>query len=165
MIKEITKDITTITEGIACHQVNCRGTMGSGVALAIRQKWPEVFKTYHEKYLENLESPWKQLGEMQLVKCDDNVQVANLFGQYDFGANGRYTEYSALSSAMKTLDGFLQNVKNYTECFHGEYKIPDIYIPYKMGCDRGGGDWNIVSQMIEEILDTDDRTIYICSLP
>lgn len=30
------------------HQVNCRGKMGSGVALAIKQKYPEVYQKYSE---------------------------------------------------------------------------------------------------------------------
>lgn len=165
MIKEIVKDITTVTEGIVCHQVNCLGTMGSGVAAAIRQKWPEVFTTYHKKYVENVDSPWKQLGECQMVGVGNDmfadIYVANLFGQYDFGANSRYTEYCALSTALQNLNGIIE----YREEHRYENEVFDLYIPYKMGCDRGGGDWNIVSQMIEELLHTNNRTIYICSLP
>ena len=27
-----------------CHQVNCQGVMGSGIAKQIRERWPEVYK-------------------------------------------------------------------------------------------------------------------------
>ena len=30
-----------------CHQVNCQGRMGSGIAGQIREKWPIVYEMYH----------------------------------------------------------------------------------------------------------------------
>jgi hypothetical protein len=163
MIKEIQKDITTIERGIALHQVNAMGVMSSGVALAIKNKWPVVFDAYHRKYLEKSNKPWELLGDAQIVECSDNIHVVNLFSQYDFGYNGqRYTEYAALSSALKN---FNISVKYWELHRYSKTEFPlKIYIPYKMGCDRGGGDWNIVYDMIETILDNDDRTIYICRL-
>lgn len=29
-----------------CQQVNCRGVMGAGLALQIRNKWPVVYRRY-----------------------------------------------------------------------------------------------------------------------
>ena len=29
-----------------CHQVNCQGKMGSGIAKSIKEKWPIVYKEY-----------------------------------------------------------------------------------------------------------------------
>lgn len=37
---------------VICHQVNCQGAMNSGVAKAIREKWPVVYKAYREKFQE-----------------------------------------------------------------------------------------------------------------
>ena len=31
-----------------CHQVNCQGVMGSGIARQIRERWPEVYKDYYD---------------------------------------------------------------------------------------------------------------------
>ena len=31
-----------------CHQVNCQGRMGSGIAKAIKEKWPVVYSEYPE---------------------------------------------------------------------------------------------------------------------
>ena len=33
-----------------CHQVNCQGAMNSGVAKAIRTKWPEAYNEYRAWY-------------------------------------------------------------------------------------------------------------------
>lgn len=157
MIQYITKDVTTVTRGIICSQVNCQGVMGSGVALAIRNRWPEVFDEYYGMFEQYKKYPWQQLGQAQIVECfPENVYVTNLFGQYDFGISGqRYTEYGSLLSAFEDLNTWL---------YQNDLRTEDIYIPYKLGCDRGGGDWNIVSQMIKDIFNTDERTIYICSL-
>ena len=42
------------------------------------------------------------------------------------------------------------------------YKGKTIAIPYLMGCHRGGGDWNIVYKMIEEVFDDSDCEVLIC---
>ena len=39
-------DITKSNADYICHQVNCQGVMGSGVAKAIRDKWPQVYEEY-----------------------------------------------------------------------------------------------------------------------
>ena len=41
-----------------------------------------------------------------------------------------------------------------------DHRPPKIAIPYLMGCHRGGGDWEIVSKMIEEELAGCDVTYY-----
>ena len=44
MIRYIKGDITKSNCDIICHQVNCQGKMNSGVAKAIRAKWPKVYE-------------------------------------------------------------------------------------------------------------------------
>ena len=33
---------------IICHQTNCKGVMGAGIAFQIKRAYPEVFKKYKE---------------------------------------------------------------------------------------------------------------------
>ena len=76
-----------------------------------------------------------------------NTIVVNIFAQKNFGYDGKcYTNYSALRKGLETVRD-----NNKEDC---------IAIPYLMGCHRGGGDWNIVSSMIEEILSDCDVTLY-----
>ena len=35
---------------ILCHQVNCQGVMGAGLAKQIRSKYPEVYEQYKEDF-------------------------------------------------------------------------------------------------------------------
>jgi hypothetical protein len=157
MIKEIQKDITTVEKGVILHSVNAMGVMGSGVALAIKNKWPKVYDDYVGLLKLYKAKPWKLVGDTQCIEIDENLFVMNLFGQYDFGTDYRRTEYGSIRYGLRAI--------RYSG-WYARYELEkrDIYIPYKMGCDRGGGDWNIVYDMIKTILDNDERTIYICRL-
>jgi hypothetical protein len=42
------------------------------------------------------------------------------------------------------------------------YKNKTIAFPYKMGCHRGGGDWDIVYKMIEDAFKDSDCDVLIC---
>jgi O-acetyl-ADP-ribose deacetylase (regulator of RNase III) len=152
MIKEIQKDVTTVEKGVILHSVNAMGVMGSGVALAIKNKWPKVNSEYVELYNFYKDQPWQLMGGAQRVEINPNLSVVNLFGQFDIGTDYRRTEYGSIHQALKRVRYRYLNDKI------------DIYIPYKMGCDRGGGDWNIVYDIIKTLLDNDNRTIYICRL-
>ena len=47
MAREITGDITTITDGYIMHQVNCQNVMGAGVAKSLATKYPEIKEAFH----------------------------------------------------------------------------------------------------------------------
>ena len=126
----------TVTNGIICHQVNCMGKMGAGIALKIRKKWPVVYK----QYLSECMTGKMQLGSLQLIKITPVLYVANCAGQYGYGRDKRYTNYVALLS-----------------CFFDLQKISDelklqIYIPYKIGCSNAGGNWDIVENDINRAI-------------
>lgn len=142
-----------ITEGnlfdtdadVIAHQVNCMGKMGSGAALQVKQRYNEAYL----KYVELCEKEDNLLGLAQCVQVGDKI-IANLFAQSNFGYDGiRYTNYEALFCSLESLDKQLA-------------KSLSIALPYNIGCDRGGGDWNIVCAMIESALK--DRNVYIYRL-
>lgn len=129
-MKIIDKDILTISEGIICHQVNCKKVMGAGLALRIRNKFPIVYEEY-KKYN-------GKLGDVQVIVITKNLSVANLYGQDRYGRDRCYTDYDALKECFKKLSAWDQQ----------------IYIPNGMGCRLGGGDWNIVCAIVEEMIPT-----------
>lgn len=143
MIHYFNQDITTARQQVIVHQVNCQGRMGSGVAKAIREKFPNVYTEY-KKYCEN--STNTLLGDCQIVEIDEphrtrtgKQYVANLFAQDRYGYDGKlYTSYDAFLSGLRKLKEFC--IKN---------NIKSIAFPEKIGCGRGGADWQIISRMIE----------------
>jgi O-acetyl-ADP-ribose deacetylase (regulator of RNase III) len=146
-----------------CHQVNCMGKMNSGVAKAIRDKWPIVYNKYYEEcdswhawayahYPQDSEQQAARvmLGRIQLVQVTENQTVINLFGQGSFGYDGkRYTSY----------DAFWMGLGEIRKC------VPvgnTIAFPKNIGCCRGGANWNVIKTMIAEALH--DYEVYIYEL-
>jgi len=149
MIPIINKDIFESNADIIVHQVNCQGVMNSGIAKQVRNKYPEVYLSYMQKCKETLNKE-TLLGEAQFcLILSNNINskyICNLFGQANYGYNGLYTNYNALRKGFKTIN---------EQC-----KGKSIAIPYLMSCVRGGGDWEVVSKIIEEELKDYDVSFY-----
>lgn len=156
MIKIIEGDLLKATEDVIAHQVNCQGVMGSGVALAIKNKWNIAYLEYMRLFREQDENNSTFfnfsvfLGKCQIVRVDNNKYIANLFGQNEYGYAGskQYTNLNALKEALLTLK---------TTC---KDHNKSIALPYKIGSDRGGADWNEVYKMIDEVFSDYEVTLY-----
>lgn len=140
-----------------CHQVNCQGKMNSGVAKAIREKWPEVYEEYYKKCEEIINSLFptsKLLGEAQIITLKDEYlendilqKVVNLFAQNYYGYDGRqYTSYDAFWNCLNILKNNTPPNSSYA-------------FPYKIGCVRGGASWRVIRTIINEVLG--DREVHI----
>lgn len=150
MIKIVVGDLLSANEDLIIHQCNAKGKFGSGIALQMKQKYPEV----HEAYLEHCKSTFPNdvntlLGTVNVCRTHDGKHVANLIAQLDYGYDGkRYTSYDAL------YDG-LSHIKEV--CKENNMSVA---LPQKLGSDRGGASWNVVYAMIEEIFKDYEVTIY-----
>lgn len=147
MVRTVIGDILDATEDIICQQVNCQNAMGSGVAKAIYTRWPDVKKSYH-RYCRRFKDPQNLLGQVQFVNVEPNKQVANIFGQLEFGRNRykKYTDYAALTNAFNRIR---------LEC-GGK----SLAFPYGFGCGLANGDWKIVGHMIDTYFSDMEVTIY-----
>lgn len=125
MITTLNKDITTVTRGIVAHGVNCQGAMGSGVALAIKNKWPKIYEEYKK-----LPMGKAMLGTAQLVPIndDDTLFVANCFTQVFYGTSGRFADPDAIERSLHLVYRWADY-----------YNLP-VFLP-KIGALRGGLDW------------------------
>ena len=132
-----------------CHQVNCQGKMNSGVAKAIRDKWPEVYTKYLEKYIKADGHSDELLGEIQHVPVSNLKVVVNMFAQEYYGYDGKhYTSYDAFWSCLNYLTITIP-------------KGSGIAFPGYIGCARGGANWDVIKNMIEVVLGKDyEVTIY-----
>jgi O-acetyl-ADP-ribose deacetylase (regulator of RNase III) len=126
-------------EGLIAHQVNCLGKMNSGVAKAIRTKWPLVFHEY-STYCASRLSADDLLGSVQVVEVGPQLWVANVFSQLSYGYDGqRYTSYDALDTALTKLQRWM---------FEHDLTSMDVHHPL-IGAGLGGGNWNVISAIIE----------------
>lgn len=140
----VNNDLLKTPIHIIAHQVNCQGVMGGGVAKQIKQKYPTVYEIYKARCCESHE---KLLGGYVAVWSQDRSQlIVNVFGQNNFGRDKVYTDYKALENGLSNF------IKDYRNSFNimPEVQIP-IAIPYKIGCGLAGGDWNLVSTILEKL--------------
>ena len=132
-----------------CHQVNCQGVMGSGIARQIRERWPRVYESYrhfveyHNRQGEGL------LGKILISNISSPKRVINMFSQDTYGYDGgRYTSYDAFANCLREIDLHVGSSRS-------------IGFPKNIGCGLGGGNWKVISALIEEILGpTHDVYIY-----
>lgn len=157
MIKIIDGDLLTSGADIICHQVNCQGKMGSGVAKQIKEKWSDVFIVYRKfvNDVNQLSDSKELLGTCQCVPRDFNEYpinyVANLFGQYSYGYDSeQYTDMDALKKSLLELRDFIPVVAEQKGIDKSEVRIA---IPWKIGCVRGGANWTDVYSMIHFIFE------------
>ena len=146
MIKIIDGNLFDSKANIICHQCNCQGVMGSGVAAEVKRRYPEVYTTYRHVY----ETFGLNLGEALIVETTNGEYIGNLLGQEKYGYDGKqYTHYDKLQDCFNNVKNFMQ-----------EYEFKTVAFPWLMSCHRGGGDWNIVYKMIEDTFKDFDVEIW-----
>ncbi len=143
-------DIRDATEDCIAHGCNCQGVMGSGVALAIKNKWPDAYKAY----VNGLHKDDTRLG-MSIPHLHEktNTIIVNLLTQEYFGTDRRHVNYAAI---VTSLVSFIDEVIVADGEVNGDlvdYELKlRIAIPM-IGAGLGGGDWEIIETLLEDIED------------
>lgn len=134
---------------IIVHICNDIGAWGKGFVVAISKRWklPEIkYKDWHksnEKF---------DLGQVQFVKVEEDIWVANLIGQHKIKnhKNGNPPiRYEAIAHGLEKVSHFA--VANNST----------IHMP-RIGCGLAGGKWEIIEPLIQESLVSKgiDVTVY-----
>lgn len=129
-------DLLTGPYDIICHQTNCQGIMGAGLAKQIADRYPMV--EYRNIYYYN-HAKHPMLGTILGTRLPDNKVCINLYAQNRFGRKGRYTDYQAFQQCLDRLVNELEDSANEIIAF-----------PYGIGCGLAGGDWSVIEPMLEE---------------
>lgn len=147
-VNVIRGDLLNAKELIIGHQVNCQGVMGSGIAKALRDKYSTLYPSY-KQHCSQHNSPDELLGHCQIVQ-EGSRHIANLFGQLEYGRQKSkvYTNYEALRTSLTTLR---------------EYAVQNqlsVALPYGIGCGLANGDWDVVSEILEQEFGDYDVMLY-----
>ena len=130
----INKDITTVTSGIVAHGTNTQLAFGSGVAGAIRKKWPRVYAVFMDTKSAN------RLGNVTPVDVSPFLTVLNCYTQDSYGYDGKkYADLGAVKNCLTTA--FIL----------AEHKGLALHMP-KIGCGLGGLEWSDVEPIIEALM-------------
>ncbi len=157
MIKEIKANLLDFPDGIniGIHCTNCCNTMSSGIAAQIKRRYPEAYEADTQFYNScDPENRFQEMmGNISHARTKDNNVIFNLYAQFNFGREKRQLNYEAFYCGLEKIrDLILKDKKNkYT-----------IGVPYKIGSDRAGGDWNVVLAMIHSVFDNSGIDVIIC---
>jgi len=140
--------LTSREIGCCAHQANCQNTFGSGIACAIREMYPVAYEADCSAARANVNT----LGRFSVgyIPVNNDIssisRIYNLYGQNLYGKGTRQTNYDALYSALEGMaDDLIENDM--------DLPLPSVGFPYQMGSFRGGGNWDIVSRLIEVAFD------------
>lgn len=124
---------------VIIHGCNCFNTMGAGIAKKIKNNWPEAYK----EDCKTIKGDKTKLGTYTMVNVG-NLIIVNAYTQYHYGKNQDYEiNYKAISEVFKKIKTDFTGKK--------------IGFP-KIGAGLAGGDWNIISNIINNELNGEDYT-------
>lgn len=141
------------TDILVPHLVSNSGRFSSGFSSAVEKNYPIVKANYE------LISVHK-LGDNQIIKIDAgnrrNIIFVNMIAQNINVRKGkRQINYLSLVRCMAGISSYIKN--NYSEI--DSNKI-EIHAP-KFGCGIAGGNWNFISDLIDDVWE--DFTTYVYS--
>ncbi len=127
---------------VIIHGCNCQCKMGKGIALAIKKAFPEAY----EADCQTEKGSRDKLGTYSSVQVKNNNKliIVNAYTQFHWRGNGTLVDYNAIQSVMKRIK----------QDFSGSI------IGYPLiGAGLAGGDWEIISKIINQELDDEDHTL------
>ena len=135
---------------VICHGCNCFCKMGKGIASQIKQVFPEAYEADKETQL----GAMTKLGTFSHVLtrrgCNSYLFVVNAYTQY------RYNPRYGMSKRMVDYEAVRDVFAKIKDEFHG------LRIGYpKIGAGLAKGDWNIISEIIDEELEGEDHTLVV----
>ncbi len=124
---------------------------GAGFARAVQEKWPFVLEEF--KYWKTHFKHQFALDNVLNAKIESDLWASLMVSQHGYGkSRNPRIRYSALEKCLKKL---------------AEKAIKEkasVHMP-RIGCGEAGGSWDIVSEMIEDILCSCDINVTIYDLP
>jgi len=124
------------------HGCNCFCTMGAGIANTIKREFPEAYKAD----LETVKADKSKLGEISWAKSlteNGELIIVNGYTQYNWKGSGRKADYKAIREVFKKV----------------KEKFTGLRIGYPaIGAGLAKGNWQTISEIIEEELENEDHT-------
>jgi Zn-dependent peptidase ImmA (M78 family) len=137
---------------IIAHVVNdATPRWGGGFARGIANRWPAAqadFITWTHQAKSNL-----RLGQHRLFSIDDEVSVFHMVAQHGYGPSEKpRIRYRQLESCLHALSAFALQ------------QSASVHMP-RIACGQAGGNWPVVSEMINDILCRSAVDVTIYDLP
>jgi O-acetyl-ADP-ribose deacetylase (regulator of RNase III) len=128
---------------VIVHGCNCQCAMGKGIALSIKQQFPEA-------YAADLRTPKgerSKLGTISIAEVERppaRFTVVNAYTQFHWRGDGTLADYDAIRAAFREI----------------KRRFPGRRIGYpKIGAGLARGDWPTIGAIIEEGLAGEDHAV------
>jgi len=143
-MKKQTGDLIKLAQSgefdVIIHGCNCFCTMGAGIALQIKKNYPKAY----EEDCKTSKGDKGKLGSF--TYSEEGVVVVNAYTQYHWRGPQPRVDYEAVRSVFKAL----------------KLKFSGKRFGYPLiGAGLAGGDWNIISNIIDEELNLEDHTLVL----
>jgi O-acetyl-ADP-ribose deacetylase (regulator of RNase III) len=128
---------------VIVHGCNCQCAMGKGIALSIKQQFPEAY----DADLRTPKGERAKLGTISTSEIDRpsaRFTVVNAYTQFHWRGEGVLADYDAIRSAFREL----------------KQRFAGRRIGYpKIGAGLAKGDWATIAAIIEDELAGEDHTL------
>jgi O-acetyl-ADP-ribose deacetylase (regulator of RNase III) len=152
-IEYIKGDLLASPEPLIVHGCNAKGKYASGFAGAVRAKHPWAY----EEYMQTFNAVGLVLGTINWAQTDD-LTIGNAISQANYGRDGKlYVSYDAIRTIMRAINTVGPEGIPYGRFRHG---FDRIAMP-KIGASLGGGDWNVISEIIEKEMTVVKPVVYV----
>lgn len=126
---------------VVIHGCNCFCTWGAGYAKALKETIPEAY----EADLRTEKGYRNKLGYYSTTTVDGVIYI-NAYTQYEYSRDKTCVDYEAVRNVFKLIK------KN----FGNKHKKFGMV---KIGAGLGGGDWDIIREIIQDELYNEDVTV------
>lgn len=152
---------------VIAHCCNNIGGWGSGFVLALNERWSRpraLYRKWHKdkrsKPINPLTTPPRgysvpfQLGHAILVEVETDLWVANIIGQHKTISAGEKTpiRYKALTEGLTAVGVACRNMG------------ASVHMP-RLGAGLAQGNWDTISQIIQETLVDRETSVTVYDLP
>jgi len=128
---------------VIIHGCNCFCTMGGGIARTIKQQFPQAYAAD----LATPEGDRSKLGDFsQAAAVNDGhtITIINAYTQYHYAGSGIKADYNAIQRVFEKLK---------IDFAGRRFGYP------KIGAGLAGGDWQVISGIIDGALQEEDHTL------
>lgn len=148
---DATKPYETGGERIIAHIVNDKtANWGGPFALAVKRKWALAQSDFQEWAGRNRNL---SIGNVHFVKVAPQLTIATMIAQKGYGDSTKpRIRYNYLKKCLDNLADFATE-RNAT-----------IHMP-RIGSGQAGGNWDIISELVEDALCVRDLVVYVYTLP
>jgi O-acetyl-ADP-ribose deacetylase (regulator of RNase III) len=137
-------NVLDVPKGIIVHGCNDQGVMGAGIAREIRERYPAVYGTYldHMKKYKKADL----LGTISVTEVAPDKYIVNAITQTLGTGKSREVDYDAIARCFEKINDI------------GEPS--DLRFPM-IGAGLGGGNWSIISNIIEHEITRHYKHLYL----